>query len=101
MVFATDDEVDFSSCLESDISIFIGCTTSAPDGSSPRGYSQIFLSIASEVLSSFLIFLHIDLHKQLEISFLLSLFNSSGARPALPMGVAPEAMVGSLEMIID
>jgi hypothetical protein len=39
LVFATDDEVDFYSCIGSDISIFIGCVTSAPNGSSPRGYS--------------------------------------------------------------
>jgi hypothetical protein len=31
----------YSYC-EADISIFIGCTTSALDGNSPRGYSRIF-----------------------------------------------------------
>jgi hypothetical protein len=38
--------------------------------------------------------------KQLLIPFLLDLYISLGARPALPMGVAPEAMVGYLEAII-
>jgi hypothetical protein len=41
LVFATDDEVEllllhYSRCLQ-----FIGCATSAPDGSSPQGYSRI------------------------------------------------------------
>jgi hypothetical protein len=35
LVFATDDVVDFYSCIGADISIFIGCGTSAPDGSNP------------------------------------------------------------------
>jgi hypothetical protein len=53
LVFATDDEVDFYSCIGADIFIFIGCATSAPNGSSPRGYSQIFYSsIGSEFSSS-------------------------------------------------
>jgi hypothetical protein len=39
LVFATDDEVNFYSYIGADISIFIGCATSAPDGSSPRDYS--------------------------------------------------------------
>jgi hypothetical protein len=44
LVFTTNDEVNFYSCIGADISIFIGCATSTPDGSSPRGYSQIFYS---------------------------------------------------------
>jgi hypothetical protein len=49
LVFATNDEVDFYSCIVANICIFIGCATSAPDGSSPRGYSRIFYSsIGSE-----------------------------------------------------
>jgi hypothetical protein len=31
VVFATNDEVDFYSCIEVDISIFTGCATSTPD----------------------------------------------------------------------
>jgi hypothetical protein len=50
LVFTTDDEVDFYSCIGADIFIFIGCAISAPDGSSPRGSSRIFYSsIGSEV----------------------------------------------------
>jgi hypothetical protein len=82
------------------ISIFIGCATRAPDGSSPRGYSQIFLSIGSEVLSSFLPSFIMTCTKQFELSFLFDLYTSSGARSPFPMGVAPEAMVGFLETII-
>jgi hypothetical protein len=53
LVFATDNEVNFYSCNGADISIFIGCTTSAPGGSSPRGYSRIcYLSIGSKFSSS-------------------------------------------------
>jgi hypothetical protein len=62
--------------------IFIGCATSALEGSSPRGYSQIFSGIGSKVFAPCLVFLHQDLHKQ----FL----------KALLMGVSPEAMVGFL-----
>jgi hypothetical protein len=29
--------------------LFIGCATSAPDGSSPRGYSRNFLGIGSKI----------------------------------------------------
>jgi hypothetical protein len=32
--------VDYAFDFSSMLSIIIGCTTSAPDGSSPRGYSQ-------------------------------------------------------------
>jgi hypothetical protein len=75
------------------IAIFIRCTTSAPDGSSPRGYSRIFSSIGSKVLSSFIV----TYTKQFEIPSLVDLYILSGARLALPMGVAPEAMVGFFE----
>jgi hypothetical protein len=34
-----DDEFDSVLYYEADIYIFIGCATSAPDGSSPRGYN--------------------------------------------------------------
>jgi hypothetical protein len=37
----------------SDISIFIRCVTSAPNGSSPRGYSQIFYSSIGSKFSFF------------------------------------------------
>jgi hypothetical protein len=61
----------FHSYGEADISIFIGCTTSAPNESSPRGYSQIFSRIGSEVLSSFIM----TCIKQLGISFPLFIFH--------------------------
>jgi hypothetical protein len=52
LVFTTNDEVKFL-LQQADASNFIGCATNAPDGSSPRGYSQIFhLSIGSVVSSS-------------------------------------------------
>jgi hypothetical protein len=71
-------------------SIVIGCTTSAPDGSSPRGYSRkLFSSIGSSILSS-----------HLPISVILALI-SLGARLALPMRVAPEAIRGCLQPVID
>jgi hypothetical protein len=56
--------------------------TSAPDGSSPRGYSRKHvLSIGSVNFPSFIC--HIAAR----------LIISSGARPTLPMEVAPEAIV--------
>jgi hypothetical protein len=48
---------------------FVGCTTSAPDGSSPRGYSQKILGIGSKVLAPCFVFLCHDLHKQFLKSF--------------------------------
>jgi hypothetical protein len=88
-----DNEVDDSLDKKSIFSIFIGCTISAPDGSSPRGYSRIFSSIGSKdiVFSSFLLLLLLLLRLLLLLIFI---FISLGARPALPMGVAPEAIRG-------
>jgi hypothetical protein len=40
-VFATNDEVNFLLLHSSRELSIIGCTISAPDVSSPRGYSQI------------------------------------------------------------
>jgi hypothetical protein len=57
---------------------------STPEISSPRGYGQIFLADHS------LQFLHLFLSNSFYKIVLLFL---SGARPALPMGVAPEAIV--------
>jgi hypothetical protein len=48
--------------------------------------------IDSEIFALRLSFPLYDLHK----NFFPSSFLSSGARPALPMGVAPEALVGFL-----
>jgi hypothetical protein len=42
-------------------SIFIGCAASAPDGSSPRGYSQVFILGCRLMFLSFLNQLHIKL----------------------------------------
>jgi hypothetical protein len=39
LVFATNDEVDFLLLHDSQYLLIIGCAISAPDGSSPRGYS--------------------------------------------------------------
>jgi hypothetical protein len=40
--------VDYACNFPSMVSIIIGCTTSAPDGSSPRGYSRNFSGIGSK-----------------------------------------------------
>jgi hypothetical protein len=57
-------------------SIIMGCTTSAPDVSSPRGYGWVLVT-----------------DHRLQFLLLLSVvFFLSGARPALPMGVATEAI---------
>jgi hypothetical protein len=85
---------------EANISIFIGCVISTPNGSIPRGYIRIFLSIGSKVYSSFSSSFDMTYIKQFLIPFLLDIYISLSARPALPMGVAPEAMVGYLEVII-
>jgi hypothetical protein len=57
-------------------SFMIGCITSAPDVNSPRGYGRVF--VADHRLQPF---------RLLFVDFFLS-----GARPKLPMGVAPEAI---------
>jgi hypothetical protein len=62
--------------LSTSWSFIIGCTTSAPDVSSPRGYGRVL--VADHRLQSF---------RLLFVDFFLS-----GVRPALPMGVSPEAI---------
>jgi hypothetical protein len=49
-----DNVVNDSPNKLSIFSIIIGCTTSALDGSSPRGYSRKFSNIGSKILPSFL-----------------------------------------------
>jgi hypothetical protein len=66
-----------------EIKNFIGCATSAPDGSSPRGYSR--KNVSSIGSSKFFLF-----HPSHSYLFLII---SSGARPVLLMIVAPEAIV--------
>jgi hypothetical protein len=68
LVLATDDEVNFYSCIGADISIFIGCMTSTPDGSSPRGYSQIFYSSIGSEMFFFFQFFQYDLQKVFYLS---------------------------------
>jgi hypothetical protein len=65
-----------------EIKNFVGCTTSAPDGSSPEAIVEKKSSIGSSKFSLF--------HPSRSCLFLII---SSGARPALPMVVAPEAIV--------
>jgi hypothetical protein len=48
--------VDFAFDFSSMLSIIIGCTTSAPDGSSTRGYSRNFSGIGSKYTYCLLIF---------------------------------------------
>jgi hypothetical protein len=51
LMFSTNDEVEFLLLHYSLQLQLIRCATSAPDGSSPRGYSQIFyLSIGLNIL---------------------------------------------------
>jgi hypothetical protein len=49
--------VNYAFGFSSMLPIIIGCTTSAPDGSSPRGYSQIFSGIGPKYIYCHLIFL--------------------------------------------
>jgi hypothetical protein len=42
--------VDYAFDFSSMLSVIIGCTTSAPDGSSPRGYSRNFSGIGSRYI---------------------------------------------------
>jgi hypothetical protein len=93
LVFATNDEVNFYSCIGADISIFIGCATSAPDGSSPRGYSWFFIWVqahnfllqsCSATYRSYFTFSSWFLHP-----FYFRINCSSGARTMLSMGVGP------------
>jgi hypothetical protein len=67
--------------LLSSRSIIIRCTTSAPDVSRPRGYGWVL--VADHRLQFLLL---------LSVEFFLKTAFLSGARPALPMGVAPEAI---------
>jgi hypothetical protein len=66
---------------------FVGCVTSAPDGSSPRGYTRkTFLGIDSKIFP------------RVVISCIKNIFFfiSSGMLVTLPIEVAPEAMDGFL-----
>jgi hypothetical protein len=58
----------------------------------PEAIVEKNLGIDSKILASCLVFPCYNLHKQKNSS--LSFYLSSGARPVLPMGVAPEAIVG-------
>jgi hypothetical protein len=49
--------VDYAFDFSSILSIIIGCTTSAPDGSIPRGYSRNFSDIGSKYTYCLLILL--------------------------------------------
>jgi hypothetical protein len=67
--------------LSSSCSIIIGCTSNAPDVSRPRGYGRVL--VADHRLQFLLL---------LSVEFFLKTTFLSGVRPALPMGVAPEAI---------
>jgi hypothetical protein len=64
-----------------------GCTTSAPDVSSPRVYGRV---LVGDYRLQFLLLLSLEFF--LKTTFL------SGARPALPMGVAPEAIAKKIRV---
>jgi hypothetical protein len=63
--------------------------TSAPDVSSPRGYGRVL--VADHSLQFLLVF---HLSSSLLVKFFLEIAFLPGARPALSMGVAPEAKAG-------
>jgi hypothetical protein len=70
-------------------------------GVDPEAMLNFFFEFRLKSVFLFLVFRCHNLHKTiLNSPFLLDLYISSGARPALPMGVAPKAMVGFLEAII-
>jgi hypothetical protein len=60
-------------------------------GVAPEAIVELFFGYRLKEFAPCLVFRLHDLYKQKFLPFLLSF--SSGARPALPMGVAPEAMV--------
>jgi hypothetical protein len=96
LVLTTDDEVIFYSFLRANACNFIGCATSAPDGSIPRGYSRFFFSsIGSKFLR-----VHLESSTCVEIFFLVT-GSLAGARSALLMGVALKALMRFLQAIID
>jgi hypothetical protein len=79
-----DSSFDFSSML----SIITGCTTSAPNGSSPRGYSRFFLGIGSKYTYCLLIFhLRYSWYYLLYILLSCSSRSSNGSSPRVHEGV--------------
>jgi hypothetical protein len=73
--------------LSSNWSIVIGWTTSAPDVSSPQGYGRVL--VADHRIQFFLL---------LFVEFFLKIVFLSGARLALLMGVAPEAIAKKIRV---
>jgi hypothetical protein len=71
----------------------VRCALSAPNGSSPRGYSRITLCFEFRLKYSVL-------HHHTSTRHSLSII-SSGARSALPMVVAPEAIVEFFSGIVS
>jgi hypothetical protein len=88
-----DNVLQFVIC-NSDNCNFVGCATSTPNGSSPRGYSKKKLSIDSIIFTPCLSCITISC---LKICFL---FFSSGAQTVLPIRVAPRLWVFSMETIV-
>jgi hypothetical protein len=85
-------ESSFYYCRRAYACNFVGCATSAPDGSIPRGYSGIFYSsIGSKFLQVYTSSFNLQ-----KIFYSCYDFYSLGARSALPMGVAAEAIMGCL-----
>ena len=77
---------------------FIGHANSVPDGSSPRGYNQeLVLGCRLNILVHLVAILSLFPNM---IFFFFSLFYLSGARTALPMGVAPEATAKDLCLVV-
>ena len=75
---------------------FIGHANSVPDGSSPRGYSQeLVLGCRLNILVHLVAILSL-FPNMISLFF----FYLSGARTALPMGVAPEATAKDLYLVV-
>ena len=72
---------------------FIGCASSAPDGSSPRVWARALVTGCRLELSIPSFSSNISSQEYLRVHVL------SGARPALPMGVAPESRCGCLRSV--
>jgi hypothetical protein len=77
------------------ISIFIGCVTSAPDGSCPRGYSRKKFEYRLRRIAFLVIFFHYALHNTITIFFLFFLY-FIGCATSAPDESSPRGYKGML-----
>jgi hypothetical protein len=88
--FLSIDSSILSSQIRHSCVNFAGCTTSAPDGSSPRGYKGVLAACYRLKNIYSLLFLH---HRILQKSLCFCSLSSS-RRPMLLIRIAPEAISG-------